>query len=145
MSDNNPDNSIVYVVTYHYHIDDYKRAESSSDVVSVYRDILPAYKLCIMNNLKNNDNFTLKDFCKTLYDILVKAKSIRIKTRNPDEDDVQLEADIDVISKVVQSLTDAVVVEMIYTELLTGLQQVEGEYTMLPSQTLYKVHTKTIE
>ena len=130
----------VYVVLYHQHIDDYKRAESCSGIRHVFRNIISAYKVCILRNLvyftetdEYKGNFTLNMLGNTLGKLIKgnRQKVTRISA--------------DTISTMVQSLTDVNIVEQIHEELLSELQAVDGEYTMLPSQTVYTVHTKTIE
>lgn len=128
--------NVVFVVNYHHHYDDYKRADSSSYVVGAYDSEVYATKKCIVENVVKNE------YCEEFTsEILENMLHEAFSNREPDSDTGPNPLSIFSKQEIKQVLSNVPVekLKLIYSELFNSIAEVYGQYTMRPSMTLYSV------
>lgn len=132
--------NVVFVVTYHYHCDDYKRADSEAGIVGVYDTEVDALKKCIVGNITENKYQEVTSI--ELQNLLGKAYPDHevVKRGHGGPFSVFSKREIkDTISEL--SLAELTTID---SELNDSIAEIEPQYTMKPSMTTFSVHKEVV-
>jgi hypothetical protein len=143
-NNNNNNNNCIHGVVAHEHIDCYKRADSSSDLIGVFDDLTDARRVCIKHMFRYND-VGLNMFSPTLFGILQMDSETSEEKKvdfEDEEEDEEEDVDNDIID--IMDRLNSSTVDTVYTEMLRFLSEQEATYTMKATQYTCQVYSKEV-
>ena len=121
-----------FIVVRHRHDDDYTRADSESSVYKAFKTALPAYVQSVCKNIEDN----IEDELDTCSETLLTEHNKKAASKKKKVAELKVED----LVRTIKSIKDIQVVQKIYEEVMSTMNQKEAEYTMRPYETVYTVY-----
>lgn len=126
------DQEEVFIVVRHRHDDDYTRADSESSVYKAFKTALPAYVQSVCKNIEDS----IEDELDTCSETLLTEHNKKAASKKKKVAELKVED----LVRTIKSIKDIQVVQKIYEEVMSTMNQKEAEYTMRPYETVYTVY-----